>query len=293
MFEVFIPFLRFTRILEKCVNRRVGCHNTETSQTTMNRQIAIVTGTSRLKGIGRAICIELAKNSIDIFFTFWTNYDRQMPWNIEDSEPDLIQAEVRNLGVKCEKLELNFLEETSIETLLNEVEKKLGFPTILVNNATYSTQTTIEDITVEELDKHYIINLKVPTLLIAEFIKRFQGQKNGRIINLTSGQSLSFMSNEIAYAITKGAIETLTRTISQEIAKKGITINAVNPGLTDTGWLDEKQEKMFKERFPMGRLGQPEDVAKLISFLVSENAEWITGQIIHSEGGFVRENYGS
>ena len=100
------------------------------------------------------------------------------------------------------------------------------------------------------------------------------------------------MSNDIAYATTKSAIETLTRTISQEIAKKGITINAVNPGLTDTGWLNEKQTAMFKDRFPMGRLGRPDDVAKLISFLVSEKAEWITGQVIHSEGGFTRESYG-
>ena len=169
----------------------------------------------------------------------------------------------------------------------------MGFAAILVNNATYSTQTSIGDITAEELDKHYVVNFKVPTLLTAEFVRRFRGQKNGRIINLTSGQTLSFMSNEIAYAATKGAIETLTRTISQEIAKKGITINAVNPGLTDTGWLDEKQEKMYGERFPMGRLGQPQDIAKLVCFLASKNAEWITGQIIHSEGGFVRENYGS
>ena len=259
----------------------------------MNRQIAIVTGTSRLKGIGRAICAELAKNGIDIFFTYWANYDKQMPWGVKDNEPDLIQAEIKNLGVRCEKLELNFLEEPSVKSLLDEVEEKLGFPTILVNNATYSTQTSIDEITSEELDKHYAVNFKVPTLLIAEFVRRFSEQKNGRIINLTSGQTLSFMSSEIAYATTKGAIETLTRTISQEIAKKGITINAVNPGLTDTGWLDEKQEKMFRSRFPTGRLGQPQDVAKLVSFLVSENAEWITGQVIHSEGGFIRENYGS
>jgi 3-oxoacyl-[acyl-carrier protein] reductase len=259
----------------------------------MNRQIAIVTGTSRLKGIGRAICVELAKSGIDIFFTFWTDYDKQMPWSIDENEPDLIQTEIRNLGVKCEKLELNFLELTSIKHLFNEVENKLGIPTILVNNATYSGQTNIEKITAEELDKHYIVNFKVPTLLISEFVRRFKGQKNGRIINLTSGQTLSFMNNEIAYATTKSAIETLTRTISQEIAYKGITINAVNPGLTDTGWLDEKQVKIFKDRFPMGRLGQPADVAKLISFLASENSEWVTGQVIHSEGGFVRENYGS
>ena len=256
-------------------------------------QIAIVTGTSRLKGIGRAICVELAKNGIDVFFIYWANYDKQMPWGIKDDEPDLIQAEIQRLGVRCEKLELNFLEEASIKILLDEVEKKLGAPTILVNNATYSTQTNIGEITAEELEKHYVVNFKMPTLLIAEFVRRFNGQKNGRIINLTSGQTLSFMSNEIAYATTKSAIEMLTRTISQEIAKKGITINAVNPGLTDTGWLDEKQEKMFRERFPTGRLGQPQDVAKLVSFLVSENAAWITGQIIHSEGGFIRENYGS
>src|SRR3954469_1847307 len=259
----------------------------------MNGQIAIVTGTSRLKGIGRAICIELARSGIDIFFTFWTAYDKQMPWNIDNNEPDLIQTEIRDLGVRCEKLELNFIEENTISTLLNEVENKLGLPTILINNATYSTQTSIDSITSEELDKHYLVNLKAPTLLTVEFIKRFQGNRNGRIVNLTSGQSLSFMNNEIAYAITKSAIETLTRTLSQEIAKKGITINAVNPGLTDTGWLDEKQTEMFKDRFPMGRLGQPTDVAKLISFLVSEKAEWITGQVIHSEGGFTRENYGS
>jgi 3-oxoacyl-[acyl-carrier protein] reductase len=259
----------------------------------MDRQIAIVTGTSRLKGIGKAICLELAKNGIEIFFTFWTDYDKQMPWKTAGNEPDLIQAEIRALGVRCEKIELNLVEENSIEKLFNEVELKLGFPTILVNNAVYSTQTSIDNITSEELDKHYFVNLKAPTLLTVEFIKRFQGNKNGRIVNLTSGQSLSFMNNEIAYAITKSAIDTLTRTLSQEIAKKGITINAVNPGPTDTGWLNEKQTEMFKDRFPMGRLGRPNDVAKLISFLVSEKAEWITGQVIHSEGGFTRESYGS
>jgi 3-oxoacyl-[acyl-carrier protein] reductase len=256
----------------------------------MNRQIAIVTGTSRLKGIGRAICLELAKNGIEIFFTYWTDYDKQMPWKTASNEPELIQKEIRALGFRCEKIELNFVEGDSVEKLFNEVELKLGSPTILVNNATYCTPTSIDNITSEELDKHYFVNLKAPTLLTAEFIKRFQGDRNGRIVNLTSGQSLSFMNNEIAYAITKTAIETLTRTLSQEIAKKGITINAVNPGPTDTGWLNEKQTEMFKDRFPMGRIGRPDDVAKLISFLVSEKAEWITGQVIHSEGGFTRES---
>jgi 3-oxoacyl-[acyl-carrier protein] reductase len=96
------------------------------------------------------------------------------------------------------------------------------------------------------------------------------------------------MSEEIAYAVTKGAVETLTRTISQCLAQRGITINAVNPGPTDTGWMDEQLTAVILGKSPMGRVGTPRDVARLIGFLASEEAEWVTGQIIHSEGGFTR-----
>ena len=252
------------------------------------RNIAIVTGVSRLKGIGRAICVELAKRDIDIFFTYWTSYDQQMPWGIKKNEPQFIQKEIKSFGVRCEKLELDLSKKKSVSRLFKKVEKKLGSPNILINNATYSTQTSIDNFSAKELDKHYAINLKATTLLCIAFIQRFKKQKDGRIINLSSGQSLGPMSNEIAYAITKGAIETLTYTLAQEIAKKGITINAVNPGPNDTGWMNKKLRKELLERFPMKRIGRPSDTAKLIGFLVSKDAEWITGQVIHSEGGFIR-----
>ena len=254
----------------------------------MNRKIAIVTGVSRLKGIGRAICCELAKREFDVFFTYWTEYDNQMPWKVNTNEPELIQQEIKEFGVKCEKLELDLSNENAIAILFKEVNDKLGYPLVLVNNATYSTQTTIESLTAKELDKHYEVNLKATTLLTIEFIKQFNFNKNGRIINLSSGQSLGQMPNEIAYAITKGAIETLTYTLSQEIASKGITINAVNPGPNDTGWMNKKMKRELLKQFPMNRIGKPKDTAKLIGFLASEDAEWITGQIIHSEGGFKR-----
>ena len=254
----------------------------------MKRKIVIVTGVSRLKGIGYSICSELAKRNFDIFFTYWTNYDNQMPWRMESDEPNLIQTEIRKYGVNCEKLELDLSLVNSELLLLDEVQNKLGKASVLVNNATYSTHTDIDNFSATELDKHYEINLKGTTLLIIEFIKRFNFTQGGRIINLTSGQSLGEMSNEIAYAITKGAIETLTKTISQKIAAKGITINAVNPGPTDTGWMDEKLTAIILEKSPMKRIGTPKDAAKLISFLASDEAEWITGQIIHSEGGFTR-----
>jgi 3-oxoacyl-[acyl-carrier protein] reductase len=253
----------------------------------MNKKIAIVTGVSRLKGIGYAICRALAKKNFDIFFTYWTNYDNQMPWKVGADEPDLILSQIKKLGVNCEKLELDLSLENAPELLFSAVGK-LGQASVLVNNATYSTMTALDNFSAAELDRHYEINLKATTLLTIEFVKQFNLGKGGRIINLTSGQSLGEMSDEIAYAITKGAIETLTKTISQKIAPKGITINAVNPGPTDTGWMDEKLTQIILEKSPMGRIGTPKDAAQLISFLASDEAGWITGQIIHSEGGFMR-----
>jgi 3-oxoacyl-[acyl-carrier protein] reductase len=255
-------------------------------------RIAVVTGVSRLSGIGKAICVELAKQGIDIFFTYWTQYDKEMPWKTESNEPDLIQKEIEKWGVKCAKIEFNLMDEAAIPALFSAVEILLGAPSILINNATYSTGTDILSIDSQELDKHYCVNLKATTLLISAFVKQFKAGENGRIVNLSSGQSLSAMSGEIAYAMTKAAIETLTRTIAHELAYKGITINAVNPGLTDSGWMNDDHKKLFSDRTPMGRFGLPEDAAKLIAFLVSEQAAWITGQVIHSEGGFIREKYG-
>ena len=254
----------------------------------MENRIALVTGVGRRIGIGNAICMVLAKRGCDIFFTYWGEYDSKMSPGTGSDEPDLIEKELRSLGVRCEKLELDLTKEGAIDMLLKAVEDQLGKPSILINNATYSSGTTIEDLTAEELDKHYELNIKATTLLTLEFIKRFEFAKGGRIINLTSGQSLGPMPGEIAYALTKSAVEMLTYTLHAEIASKGITINTVNPGPNDTGWMSDDLKEELLTRFPMGRIGKPTDTAKLIGFLISEDADWITGQIIHSEGGFKR-----
>jgi 3-oxoacyl-[acyl-carrier protein] reductase len=116
-----------------------------------------------------------------------------------------------------------------------------------------------------------------------EFAKRFSGQ-HGRIINLTSGQSLHPMSGELAYAATKGAVEAFTVSLAGGLADKKITVNAVDPGATDTGWMSDELKAAILSQSPLGRIGQPQDAARLIAFLASEAAEWITGQIIHSRG---------
>lgn len=249
--------------------------------------MALVTGVSRHHGIGKAICIELAKKQYNIFFTYLKAYDITMPWQIGECEPEEIQQEILSLNVKCEKLEIDLNSSDAPSIVFARAIDYIGPVNCLINNATHSTSSNINTISSKELDDHYAINLKATTLLIKEFMNQHKGNF-GRIINMTSGQSLGQMNCEIAYAMTKGAIETLTKTIYSELAEKGITINAVNPGPNDTGWMTPKLKEELLNRFPMGRVGKPTDTANLIAFLCSDEAAWITGQVIHSEGGFLR-----
>jgi 3-oxoacyl-[acyl-carrier protein] reductase len=121
-------------------------------------------------------------------------------------------------------------------------------------------------------------------LLCAEFVRRYPGGLGGRIINLSSGQAITPMPESLASATTKGAVEAFTFSLAAEVASKGITVNAVDPGGTDTGWMTDENRIEFARQMGMGRVGQPEDAARLIAFLASEAGGWITGQVIHSRG---------
>lgn len=251
-------------------------------------KIAIITGASRLNGIGASICRQLADEGYDIFFTYWTPYDHEMPWGIEDNEPQKLKEECIGKGVKVASLEIDLTNEEAPSQLFEHVIRELGYPSVLINNAAYSTNNDFTNLTALELNKHYEINIRATTLLSILFAKQFKFKKGGRIINLTSGQFKGPMPGELAYATTKGAIDAFTITLSAEVAKLGITVNAVNPGPTNTGWMTEEIKNHIMPSFPFGRIGEPTDVVKLIKFLVSDDSEWITGQIIHSEGGFRR-----
>ena len=105
---------------------------------------------------------------------------------------------------------------------------------------------------------------------------------------MITGQFLGPMAGELAYTATKGALQAFTVQLAAEVAALGITVNAIGPGPNDTGWIDDELRAELLPRFPMGRIGRPEDAAALVAFLCSEEAGWITGQVVHSEGGFVR-----
>lgn len=249
--------------------------------TEQQKRIAIITGVGNLKGIGAAVCRKLASQGVNIFFTHWQS---------SSDFPKNFKTEITGLGVQCEFIEIDLSETSAYKTVLSAVNEKLGPPSILINNAAYSTDSNYMELTEKILDDHYNVNIRTTSLLCTEFAVQFQKSENklGRIINLTSGQGLGPMPGELAYAATKGAISAFTVSLSTDLAKLGITVNAVNPGPTDTTWMTDDIRQHLLPQFPTGRIGQPEDAANIIAFLASEEAQWITGQIINSEGGFLR-----
>lgn len=128
------------------------------------------------------------------------------------------------------------------------------------------------------------MNLRAVLLLCLEFIKGCSHVGAGRIINLTSGQGLGPMPGELAYAATKGGVDALTLSLSAAVAARGITVNALDPGPTDTGWMRPEQRAALLATAPMGRLGTPQDAAQVVVFLASEAAGWVTGQVIRGRG---------
>ena len=251
-------------------------------------KIAIVTGASRAKGIGTEICRELARGGADIFFTHWSKYDRLMDYCNEDDFKwsKRLMEEIRSLGVRCESMELDLSQPDAPRKLLDEVQNKLGSPSILVNNATHSVDVDFRSIDADMLDAHYNVNVRGTCLLTVEFARLIEGKHGGRIINMVSGQDKSPEPGNLAYVATKGAVSTFTKSVAIELAPLKITVNAVDPGPTNTGWMSSELKEELLPKFPMGRLGEPRDAAKLVIFLASEESEWITGQVIHSDGGF-------
>jgi 3-oxoacyl-[acyl-carrier protein] reductase len=250
------------------------------------KRIALVTGASRRIGIGTAICRTLAAQGMDVAFTYWHPYDNQMDWGADQDAPDLLTAELQAMGVSSLALSTDLSQADTPAQLLVQVEQQLGQVSVLVNNATYSVNGDYQQLDASSLDAHYAVNIRGTFLLSVEFARRFKAGRGGRIINMTSGQSLGPMPGELAYAATKGAVEAFTLSLAGGVAKLGITVNAVDPGPTDTGWMTPELKTILSQRTPSGRVGLPEDAAKLIGFLASEESEWITGQIIHSNGGF-------
>jgi len=250
-------------------------------------RVALVTGASRSIGIGAAICRRLADDGADIAFTHFLSYDTEMYGSPEDG-PDQLKRALEDWGARVFALDVDLSQPDIASGLFDRLTESLGAVDILVNNAAYSTHDAWDTLTEASLDRHLAVNSRATAMLTVEFARRFGKDEGGRVVNFSSGQHLGPMPNELAYAASKGAIIAFSRSIAPDLARRGITINVVNPGPTDTGWMDDDLKAALLDMNPLGRIGQPEDAARLVAWLVSDEAGWITGQVIDSEGAFSR-----
>jgi 3-oxoacyl-[acyl-carrier protein] reductase len=261
-------------------------------QIDLSGRIAIVTGASRKIGIGAAVARTLAAAGADIFLTYFLPYDADQPWRSQPQEVEDLLAHLHSLGVRAYGLEANLTQPTAPAHIFDAVEGLLGKAAILVNNATHSENGDIHALDAAQLDRHYAVNVRGMALLCQEFVRRWPGDQHdrsdqhGRIINMSSGQGAGPMPDELAYIATKGAVEAFTTSLAAGVAHLGITVNAIDPGPVDTGWMDAELKARLVAQAPLGRVGLPQDIASLICFLAAPQADWITGQVIHARGGF-------
>jgi 3-oxoacyl-[acyl-carrier protein] reductase len=245
---------------------------------------ALVTGASRKVGIAAAVARALAGAGWDVATTCWRPYDATEPWGSQPAEAEELVAELRGLGVRAALHEADLADPATPARVVAAAEEAVGPLTALVNVHAHSELGGLLETTAEQFDRHVAVNARATLLLAAEFVRRFRGERGtGRIVNFTSGLPLN---GEIAYAASKGAVEWITVSASVELGPRGITVNAVDPGPTDTGWLSPELHAAVEDATPLGRVGRPEDAAALVVFLCSPAGAWITGQVLRSDGGF-------
>ena len=257
-------------------------------------RVAIVTGVSRRVGIGLAVARRLAALGAGLFVTSWAAHDREQPWG---ADPGGVAAVLAELGSgdasspavgRVEHLEADLLDPEAPDRVMAAAVEAFGHVDILVCNHARSSLGGLGQLTTAELDASFAVNTRAVLLLVQAFAAQHDGRPGGRVVLFTSGQHLGPMPGELAYAASKGALVEVTASLADTLADRGVTVNTINPGPTDTGYVDQATRERVATMFPAGRWGAPADAARLVAWLCTDDAAWVTGQVVNSEGGFRR-----
>ncbi len=229
----------------------------------------LITGVSRRRGIAAAVAVRLRSHGWSVVTAGWPSYDTENHADIDEQIETDFQCD---LG-----------DPSAPVRLLDAAQKQVGPLSALVIAHTYDPGGGLFDMTPELIDRHMAVNVRGSLLLMRAFAEKVNHPEgSGRVVIFTSGPP---QNGAIAYAASKGALEWITYSAATELGPRGVTVNAINPGPNQSGWMTPEIEQEAARRTPLGWAGRPEDAAALASFLLSEDAAFINGQVITSDGG--------
>lgn len=239
---------------------------------------AVVTGAA--KGIGKAIALKLASSGVNIVLNYRSSEDKAIE----------TEKEILSLGVEVLRIKGDISKPNDVENLIDCAKNKFGKIDIMVNNAGITKDTLLLRMKEEDFDSVINVNLKGVFNCLKAITPVMVKQKEGKIINLSSVVGLVGNAGQVNYAASKAGVIGMTKSLAKEIGSRGITVNAVAPGFIETDMTDvlgDKFKEEAKKSIPLKRLGKAEDVAEVVAFLASDSANYITGQVIHVDGGMV------
>jgi 3-oxoacyl-[acyl-carrier protein] reductase len=243
----------------------------------MGRKV-FVTGGSR--GIGRAVCLELAKNGDEIAFSYCNNEDKAI--------------EVKNIiakaGGEALMVHIDFADLSSIEGAVTQIEKSFKGLDVLVNCAGIMPENDVDDISREEWENVVNINLTGPFFIIQRCLHMLKKSQHGRIINICSQAAYTGSARHVHYSASKAGILGLTYGLAKELGEYGILVNAISPGRIETDIIaygTKEKRQTWLQSTPVGRLGEPKEVAAVVAFLASEKSSYMTGANINVNGGLL------
>ncbi len=239
----------------------------------LSGKVAIVTGASN--GIGRAIAERLAEDGAIVV----VNYSKS------SEKAQQVVVGIQGKGGKALAVQTDMSQAAEARRLVIDTVKQFNRLDILVNNAGKFMPKPLDDTTEEEFDSVIALNAKGPYFAMQEAAKVLKD--GGRIVNISTGGTHLHFPGATAYLGSKAALEQYTKGLAQELASKGVTVNTVSPGFTETGMMTEEYRQIGIQLTPMKRLGVPKDIADVVAFIVSEEARWLTGQTIQVGGGIV------
>ena len=244
---------------------------------------ALVTGVSRRAGIGFAIARRLLDRGDRVVVHSWSPHDAGQPWGADD-----LDAVLAALG-SPPHVAADLADPDAPAALVAAAREAAGPLSVLVVNHARSATGRLGEVTAAELDACFAVNARAAVLLTQAFAAQYEPAAGpGAVVLFTSGQHRGPMADEIPYALSKGAVQQVTATLADAVAGRGITVNCVNPGPTDTGWAGPDQAGQVAAAMPRGRWNSPEEAAAVVAWLTGPDARSVTGATIDAEGGFRR-----